>query len=176
VRRKKVDRSKIAKYNRIKGSNYERRICRLLSEWWGEPIYRTPSSGGSHWKGDGVAMDPGFPFHIECKNRQSWQFEDLFKVKGELLKYWEQCEKDALESSKIPLLIFTKNYRPDFYMMSCEDVVKIEDFCNRLKGRRIYFERTDEAGRKKEKFVIGLLPDLFDSWSADMLKIYVEEK
>lgn len=167
--KKKRTKSQVAKYSRIKGSNYERKICKLLTKWWDKPIYRTPISGGSHWKGDGVTMDPDFPFHLECKNRQSWKFEDLFREKNEIMKYWKQCENDALESGKIPLLIFTKNYCPDFYMMSYEDILKIEDFSNHLVGKQLYFERVNEFG-ERNKFVIGLLSDLFKSWSADMLR------
>lgn len=57
---------------RAKGQNFERRMCKLLSEWTGKSFTRVPNSGGiktkdkADYKGDITADD--IPFVIECKS------------------------------------------------------------------------------------------------------------
>ena len=107
-----------------KGSEFERRIARILSKWWGEEFHRTPGSGGLHWKkdnrvaGDIVApMGSNFPFSIENKKWEDWEIIQLLKGTGDIENWWKQCEGDAIRVSKEPLLIFTKNYAPIYMMM-----------------------------------------------------------
>ena len=99
------------------GSDFERKIVKILSDWWGLPLRRTPNSGG--WDKqvqDGVLQAPGdiiapygtnFPFCIECKHRRSPL--NLFSLQHDssdcAFDWWKQCTGDATASKKIPLLI-----------------------------------------------------------------------
>ncbi len=113
------------KGSKQKGSGYERRIAKILGEWWGEPFRRTPNSGG--WDkqvDDGSVMATGdiipphgsaWPFSVECKNQEGWTLEAIMSGRCvRFLKWWEQCRKDARTVEKLPLLIFTRNRQPDF--------------------------------------------------------------
>jgi len=113
--------------SKVKGASYERNIAKLFSGWCGFNIKRTPSSGGLMKTGDICPTKPedmvSFPFNIELKNRQSWDFRDLLErsKKDGIFAYWEQCINDASFSRKIPLLIFTKRSSSDYCMMHLKD-------------------------------------------------------
>lgn len=143
------------KKSRDKGNNYELHICRRMSEWWfgksfdkvkgGElPFRRTPLSGG--WdkrEGSDVnLMQEGeeFPFSIECKNQEKWSWDSLFKggEKNPIWGYWEQCEKAAKEKNKVPLLIFSKNFNPDYVMMSAVTWGMFPDKKGRMSHIKIF--------------------------------------
>lgn len=105
--------------SRDKGSTYERGIAKILSEWAGMEVRRTPLSGG--WSkdpgfnvaGDVVCSDPRFYLHCEMKKREGWYLEDLLagvRLSGtsSLWSWWSQCTKECVEG-RAPLLIFSKN-------------------------------------------------------------------
>lgn len=111
-----------------KGDGFERKIAKLLSEWWNESFERVPASGGLHWKNDqrvyGDIIPPegsNFPFTVECKNRESWNMDSLFSGSKEIQLWWDQVSGDCEESGKKPMLIFTRNRRPDYVMIRTED-------------------------------------------------------
>lgn len=117
-----------------KGGAFERLICRKLTEWiTGKPkpeiFWRSATSGAkatvehkagrdSHMGGDLVTIHPkGQPFidqfSVELKHRKSYgKMESLIEGKGALLEWWNQCEEDAIRSSRYPLLIFKANRTP----------------------------------------------------------------
>jgi hypothetical protein len=110
---------------REKGAGFERQVAKLLSAWWGVEFHRTPQSGGLHWQKDNrvagdivapVEIAVIFPFSIECKKHEDWNFEQVIKGTGEIPSWWNQCVNDANNTGKIPLLIFTKNFSPIYYM------------------------------------------------------------
>lgn len=117
-----------------KGSGFERKICRLLTEWvdprrkGGQPeiFWRSATSGAkatqdhkqgraSEMGGDIVAIhETGIPltsrFSVECKNRKTYgKLESMMDGAGPLLKWWIQCVEDAARWNRIPLLIFQCN-------------------------------------------------------------------
>lgn len=115
---------------REKGAKFERTTAKDVSEWWDGDFHRTPGSGGLHWKKDNRVtgdITPGekesktFPFSIECKKVEDWNFEQIIKGVGIVPDWWSQCVRDAESVGKIPLLIFTKNRSPVFYMMPMKD-------------------------------------------------------
>jgi hypothetical protein len=115
-----------------KGSEYELKIAKVLSDWWGEPFRRTPMSGGLHWREDNrvsgdivTPPDSVFPYNIECKKREEWSFDQLIKGTGEIESYWEQCDRDARGIRRKPLLIFSKNFNPDYIMLYIDDYTPI---------------------------------------------------
>lgn len=101
-----------------KGNDYERKIAKLFTEWWGEPFYRTPNSGGLGWQGKKIAGDlitpDNFPFVVECKKEENWNFEQIIEGRGIFYKWWEQVIRDAKKVEKLPLLVFSKNHSNDY--------------------------------------------------------------
>lgn len=102
------------KNSRQKGATYERDIAKILSKWCGIKLKRTPMSGGWAKTGDITPVDPeemvDFPFNIELKNRQGWDFKELIKGtnKRGIVDWWEQAVRDAKTSNRFPILIFTR--------------------------------------------------------------------
>lgn len=111
------------KNGRAKGAKFERVTAKLITVWWDEDFHRTPASGGLHWKKDNRVAgdivpppDSDFPFSVECKKVEGWNFEQVIKGTGEVFDWWKQCIRDSKEIGKIPLLIFSKNNSPIYYM------------------------------------------------------------
>lgn len=110
-----------------KGNGFERRVAKLFSEWTGVKFMRTPSSGAIHNFNDKRVVSDivpplsigKFPFSIECKNVNcSWEFSNLLEDTSQTIKdHWKQCEDDANREGLVPLLVFTKNYRPVLAVM-----------------------------------------------------------
>lgn len=131
-----TDYSAVGRKSKSKGARFELETAKNLSKWWGHDFHRVPASGGLHWKGsnnvvgDIVApIEAGFPFVVECKNREEWTIENLFLNNKEIKNWWAQVVGDAKESGKIPMLIFTRNRAKTFVMMAYnKDLIKeIED-------------------------------------------------
>ena len=152
----------MAKINsKQKGSGYELKIAKLLSSWWGEEFHRTPCSGGLKWKEDnrvaGDIVTPTgsiFPFSIECKKREEWKFMHLIKGTGEIEDYWEQCTGDSDRVGLKPMLIFSKNFSPNYFMIRTEDFLKIVEHKNRVP---MNFWTVQVLG--KESRIVGILDD-----------------
>lgn len=120
-----------------KGNSHERNVANMLTEWSGHKFLRTPSSGAIHnfhdrrVVSDIVAPESlrDFPFSIECKNTEvSWEFNTIIEGTAAMWKQWEQCTTDADREEMIPMLVFTKNYRPIYVAIQQEifDKLKIE--------------------------------------------------
>jgi hypothetical protein len=116
---------------RNKGSTFERKIAKSLSEWTGFVITRTPMSGGFYKSGDLTPKEPEeqirWPFSVELKNTEAWNIKQLFQIKSEedmpkcFAKWWAQCTDDASQHDKKPALIFTQNFKPEFIMFRERD-------------------------------------------------------
>ena len=121
---KEITKKKVNSRN--KGATYERKIAKMLTDWTGIEIRRTPMSGGWNKTGDLTPKDPSemekFPLSFELKNRQEFSIEMLFHIRNSedmpkiLKKYWDQCSGEAKESEKVPLLILTRNNADNFIM------------------------------------------------------------
>jgi len=116
----------MSKKSRDKGQRGERQVAKIMSEWWGSDFTRTPSSGGFRTKkfrddwnasADLVTPDETFPFCVEVKNAEGWNLEQLIKSSdGMIWTWWDQTVNQCTEG-KIPLLCFTRNRQPWFYMI-----------------------------------------------------------
>ena len=114
-----------------KGSQWERDVSRILTQWMSGQqedlwLWRSPGSGSMSAKtvslsnkalsGDIIALKPGAlplieTFSLELKNgyESACPFQTITKVKGNiLLDFWTQCCRDAFNSDKLPMLIFKK--------------------------------------------------------------------
>lgn len=125
----------MSKKSRNKGQRGEREIAKKLSEWWGSEFTRTPMSGGFHTKefrddwnagGDIVTPDETFPFSVEIKWQENWNFEQLITApKCKIWQWWEQATSECPEG-KTPLLVFKRNHSPWFYMMYWGDNIALD--------------------------------------------------
>lgn len=151
--------------SRNKGASYERKITKLLAPWWDCEFHRVPASGGLRWKqdnrvtGDIVVQEDvkDFPFVVECKKREGWNFEQLIKGTGEVVSWWEQNLSDVErlgDPSKHPLVIFSKNLSPDYYMIC------LDNFKSLKLPKKNYFITTLYSEKGSNVVAIGFLEDL----------------
>lgn len=114
--------------SRSKGARNERKIADLFTKWTGRKFAKTPASGGLHWKssfvhGDLICTKEGhyFPFCIEAKSYNKIDFSHLLTpgIKNvDILTFWKQCERDAKECNKVPILFMRYNGLPkDFHFV-----------------------------------------------------------
>lgn len=110
-----------------KGSAAEIQVAKKLATWWSsvEPetkFKRTPLSGG--WgdadtrggfkvAGDICTTALRWPFTVEVKRREGWQFGTLAGGKrSPVWAWWRQCIDEAAEEDRIPMLWVKKNRKP----------------------------------------------------------------
>ena len=115
-----------------KGTDFERKIAKLLQEWSGYEFHRTPMSGALHWNNDTRVVsdivpsqelvDKGWPFSIECKKVEApWEINNFIDGNAITIKeHWNQCTDDAKREHLIPMLIFNKNRRDVYIMITKE--------------------------------------------------------
>lgn len=138
-------KAKIAKRSRDKGSNYERDVAKKIAEYfgwkWDQAFFRTKPHGHAQPNGDiqpinemndlwrGAKLGP-----LECKNRQEWSFNNLFKdvENSYLMGYWYKSNEDTSRDNTV--LIFTKPAMTDYVMHLNEGIyilpiikIKIKD-------------------------------------------------
>lgn len=122
--------------SRSKGHRQERVLVKKLEKWWGSPFFRTPGSGafatrgfiGANlsFAGDITTTDKSFPFLVESKNEEGWEFEQLLTAdKNKMRKWWKQTCAECPYGS-VPLLVFTRNHKPEFYMMPEDAYMAVE--------------------------------------------------
>lgn len=125
----------MASLSKQKGAQFEREVCRMLSEWLGAPkgevwFWRSAMSGGratlgiakkelrSTQAGDisglhGHACAFLNHFVVECKHVRSLTLERLvFNGSGLLDSFWKQVEDEAARQGKQPFLVMKQNGRP----------------------------------------------------------------
>lgn len=128
--------------SKAKGSEFERKICRIISEFWSEGKYRdlcwrSASSGargtvaGTRVKGyygDLVAVSPLIEplfsiFCIEAKHYKEFDLaETLTEIKGnKLFIFWRQTLKAAIQSNRMPVLIVKPNFYDELLIMRKKD-------------------------------------------------------
>ena len=156
--------------SRNKGAAYERKIAKILSAWWGEKFFRTPLSGGHQDMasqmavvGDIITKDKNFPFHLELKKQEGWALENVLTSdkKGKIGDWIAQAKSDCKED-KIPFLIFSKNYHPDFFLLEKTEKSSFIFSLIEEKLSSIFI-------LTKENLAIGLLDDFLKSVKKDDL-------
>ena len=119
--------------SKAKGNNFERKIARLLSDWSGHKFMRTPMSGAIHnFKDKRLVSDivapmsiGEWPFSIEAKCVEcSWELNTFIEgTSVTLQQHWKQCYEDSQREGLLPMLVFKKNHR-EIYMMITESLFK----------------------------------------------------
>jgi hypothetical protein len=118
--------------SKIKGKNFERQICSILSKVFGSNFQRVPNSGAfvgglnaSRYQSltneqkllaDGDVIVPSFLSHfsIECKSYQDFAFHSLYSGKNKLLDEWI---KQASSTQKPHWLLFFKINNKGVYVV-----------------------------------------------------------
>jgi len=167
--------------SRSKGNRGERILVKKFSSWWGKEFYRTPGSGSFATRGykheamslagDVVTTDETFPFCIESKNAEGWHLEQLLtSPRCDIIKWWEQAVAETPEG-KIPLLVFTRNHQPHFFMMPIDYWYKVANLgmASRSTAGFIF-----EIGTTTVK--LGLLDELFERTQPDAWRHHVCEE
>jgi Holliday junction resolvase len=119
----KEERSRIGKRSKGKGSEFERKIARMLTTHFkgtprAEVFQKTPASGGLRWKNNSdvigdLITPPDFIFTIECKKREDLDYEVLFSTRSknkseDLINFYSQACDEAVRANRQPLLIVEK--------------------------------------------------------------------
>ncbi len=128
-----------------KGNEFERLICRMLTEWITgkqkpEIFWRSASSGAkatqdaksgnkSKMGGDIVSVSNEGAwftnaFSIECKFYKEFKIESLLEGKGIIKDWWAQCCGDAYREKKCPFLVFKKNRSPIYLAYEIPEVMR----------------------------------------------------
>lgn len=113
----------MSKRSSDKGKDYERHVAKILSEWCGFPLIRTPMSGA--WQGTAGDIIPknktdDFPFTVECKKQESWCMEQWLSGSGPFHDWVQQAvdgvAKDIEHGRNVHtfMLIFSRNHKPDY--------------------------------------------------------------
>jgi len=144
-------KSQIGRFSRTKGLSYERKVCKILSDWSGKDFKRR----GVGFSDKDIITPDNFIFSIECKKVETINPSDLTTEfpEGSLKDYWVQTKEQAKKEGKSPLLIFTKNYeRADYFVTSDSRLLialeKLED---------PHYTVIHNSGKR---FVAGTLDDL----------------
>lgn len=122
--------------SKSKGGAYERKIARILSEWYyGDYRYLARSRGsGQQVTVSGIGLHPGdivpahpraseWPFAVECKHYKSLDILELAAPPRGLSKtivggWFHKIRKEAKAYTLTPLLIFRKNRSRDYIVLS----------------------------------------------------------
>jgi Holliday junction resolvase len=104
-----------------KGKRYERKIAKILSEWSGIELVRTPDGAPEDLYADiwPKHTTEHFPLAVECKHVEGWSFDQIIQDVGGFYSWLRQAESqatNAIENLKQwyePMLVFTKNRFPD---------------------------------------------------------------
>ena len=168
---------------RAKGNRGQNQVAKLLAPWWGSEFASTPLSGGfatkqfrDDWNaaGDVVTPDSDFPFCVEVKLQEGWDFAQILKSeKCDPWKWWEQCVGET-PVRKIPLLVFRKNRQPWYYMMYVEDWAGWEDAIVRVPGRTFCtpVPPGDPLTDNIRYVIIGLFEDFLQSDTDEWIEWY----
>jgi hypothetical protein len=127
--------------SKAKGSAFELKIAKLLTEEFGKEFRRTPLSGALEWmKGDLIVIDDTawFPWTIECKSYAEIDWSNLLTAKSsDLHTFWQQTLRESKTMQRKPLLIFRANRSKDYVAyddyIKVDDYVEINSFGNRFK-------------------------------------------
>lgn len=109
------DLKKPRKNSKRKGSNFERKVVKLLEDRFDTPFSRTPGSGAfatthktiQEMSGD-IIVPTGFRFCIECKSGYDYELHltKLFDPRSRLYDFIRQAVKDSRKAKKDWLLIW----------------------------------------------------------------------
>lgn len=164
----------MSRKSKTKGSEYERRIAKMLSDWSGLKIFRTPLSGGYRLstKSDLTTKNPDdFVMIVDTKKwENSYSLKSLLDNNLDVFidVYWkklketkETCVVDNKRYYKFPIMIFSSNYDDDYCVISYA-------FFKRMKTYSFPF-------LKKKDYVIMKFKYFLDYYTYNHIKMFVRE-
>lgn len=106
-----VDRAKIGKKARRKGTNYERKVAKELTKITGYNWRRVPYSGASYIPGDVTIVDEGYEFQwvVELKNRKDLNLQKVFKNPLVLKPYFLEADILIFNSNGQSVVVVSPN-------------------------------------------------------------------
>jgi len=167
---KKRSRTQVAKRSKAKGKGYERRVAKILSEWWGSPFHRTPTSGAHIYSGDIVDPKGEFPFMVECKKRKDLDFSGILEKDSRLWKFWEQTLKSYIpgdphhKPADPPILVFSQDFGADYFMIATGWFESLEEYCG------VYSKPHLKVWAHPDYVIAGKLKDFLEHFSPAMIK------
>lgn len=173
--KKQRSKTELSEFQRKKGKDYELKIARVLSKWWGSPLHRTPTSGMHIYSGDIVDDKGEFPFIVECKKNEQWSFGNLFEKDSLLFSFWEKARNDYLECDPHhspedpPLLIFGCSFSPDFFMMYLGTLCRLQEYGGSYPSNHILVPQ-----KHLGPLITGKLADFIAHFPSDMVRTIPE--
>ena len=164
--------------SKVKGNRSELVVTKLLTEWTGKEFVRVPMSGGLRWKnrmdicGDVINVDPtfDFPFSVEAKSYKNVglasEMPQELRKNSVIYTFFEQCQRDAKATSKIPFLIVRQNGMPtgQYYIFLHLTLMQIMKMYNYIHPKY----EGDLLGFKSKEF--------FEKVSLETLKFIYDRK
>ena len=172
----KRTKSQASRYAVAKGKDYERRVAKILSEWWGSTLHRTPTSGVNIYSGDIVDDKGQFPFIVECKKNEQWSLGNLLeKAQGEktLWGFWRQALGNWLEAdphhheNDPPLLVFSRSHGPDYFIARLQDILDIGQFCGAWMAQALLVAPPWIGA---ERVMVGKMENFLGQFDSEMLR------
>lgn len=158
--------------SKVKGSKFERDICKLLSLWVTAGVrqdvfWRSAMSGGRatvrgrqgvdvRQMGDVCAVAPEGHvltdrYYIECKHLRSLDLDRFVLGEGKLITIWRSTEKLAQARNRTPLVIARGNRTPILWV--CNHLPRgVNNYCKLANGYHlVYVCRLDDVLRVRWK-------------------------
>jgi hypothetical protein len=161
-----------------KGFAYERKLARILGEWWchdPKALWRNTNSGaratvvGQVYGGDIIPANGScgaWPLCIEIKKAEGWSIEEFLNGNpgNLLLAHMMQClSSSQLGCNKIPILICKKNHRKPLvflYKYKTRNNISHVPFLSRLKWQEpipsTLANRYPWNGKKPDFYILHL--------------------
>lgn len=139
---------------RIKGSNFEKEVARVIGDWWcDDPLAFWKSAGSGRrvhtapttYSGDVVPVKDEalpWPMHVECKKDEDWTFDGFIKgnTSEPLYSHMAQCTHDMRKASRLGMLICSRNHDTWYVFLPTQQwgfILKLTQTLMRLKCTHI---------------------------------------
>lgn len=180
-------RGRLAK---TKGNAYERKIARVLSDWWEPgkhaattpaqdlPFCRTPMSGGHRRFGSDLIVPNDFPLYLEMKDRRSWRYLDCLllsdgPMSSQPIQWLTEEEVKSEKKGKKPvMLVFHRPGDSESFVMLREQIFEslVEKTAEAVEFREI---RYAGGGGSGQRFSVLTLKSWMRAVSPDACKALV---
>lgn len=105
-----------------KGNRFERNVSKWFTNWTGYKFERVPMSGAWHSNRDATSdiacVDEKHAHRckisVECKSYKDIKFEHVIlgNKTCDIVKFWDQANRDSQRSKKVPILCMRYNSMP----------------------------------------------------------------
>ena len=152
--------------SRRKGYDFEREICRMLSNWSGESFRRR----GTGFDGADIICPPWWPWSIEAKKDESWSgVEDLLRPGSSLSRWWKQATVQAGLLGKEPMLVWCRNRSPVWCAMDWNYFRRYGSFLGAIRPSGIVTETFLEEG-PSHRIRVHEFSELLDWMDPELLR------